>query len=97
MPPVELSRLARRHLNDGAAYCEGEEPGLGERFIRSLGQARLRLEDYPAIGQHVERGVHRLLVTGFPYAVYYRPEADRVLVVAIVHSSRHPDFWKRSP
>ncbi len=95
MPPVELSRLARRHLNDGAAYYEGKEAGLSERFVRCLRQARLRLADHPRIGQHVERGVHRLLVSGFPHAVYYRPERGRVLVIAIVHSSRHPDFWKR--
>ena len=34
----------------------------------------------------------RLPTDGFPYAVRYRILGDRLLVIAVLHQSRHPNF-----
>jgi hypothetical protein len=35
------------------------------------------------------------LLSAFPFAIAYliQPERDRVVVLAIAHASRHPDYW----
>ena len=38
---------------------------------------------------------HRFyLLRRFPYFVLYRIEANSILVVAIAHTSRKPDYWR---
>lgn len=31
----------------------------------------------------------------FPYSLYYRELQGEVVVVAVVHTRRHPDVWRR--
>ena len=33
-------------------------------------------------------------VDGFPYCIYYRVRAGRLIVLAVYHQSRDPDGWK---
>ena len=38
---------------------------------------------------------HRFhLLKRYPYHIVYRMEGERVLVVAVAHGRRHPDYWK---
>lgn len=41
----------------------------------------------------MRRGARKLLVRSFPYLVIYRALPEHVLVLAIAHQRRHPDFW----
>jgi plasmid stabilization system protein ParE len=39
--------------------------------------------------------VRRAILSDFPYAVFYRVEARRVIVLAVVHTARDPKLWPR--
>lgn len=52
-----------------------------------------RLGENPEIGPPARHNARKLLVRRFPYVVIYRVEAKRVLVLAVGHQRRHPDFW----
>jgi plasmid stabilization system protein ParE len=39
--------------------------------------------------------VRRMIVSRFPYAVFYRVEADRIVVLAVLHTARDPESWPR--
>jgi hypothetical protein len=44
----------------------------------------------------MERGpVRRYLLVRFPHAVFYNAGPDRLLILAVLHTRRHPDAWKR--
>ena len=57
-------------------------------------------ECLPAIVQHPllwrlrPGGYRRVNLPGFPYYVAFVTDAEQALVVAIAHSSRHPDYFK---
>jgi plasmid stabilization system protein ParE len=34
------------------------------------------------------------LVRRFPYAVYYRVEPERIVVIAVFHTKRDPGVWQ---
>ncbi len=40
-----------------------------------------------------EDPVRRALASRFPYAVFFDVEPERVVVMAIAHSSRRPGYW----
>ena len=82
-------------LVDAATFYEGRSPGLGEDFLTAFRRAVDALVLAPTSGPPVEGGpVRRSMVMRFPYAVYYRAEPERVLVLAVTHTRRHPEAWK---
>jgi hypothetical protein len=42
----------------------------------------------------VNEDVRRCLAHIFPYAILYTIEADYILIVAVMHLSREPGYWK---
>jgi hypothetical protein len=41
-----------------------------------------------------EEDIRRYLVRVFPYAILYSVEDDYVLIIAVMHLSREPGYWK---
>ena len=39
--------------------------------------------------------VRRFVLERFPYTVIFEVLADRVLVLAVAHARRRPNYWKR--
>jgi plasmid stabilization system protein ParE len=42
----------------------------------------------------IEPGIRRVLLRGYPYALLYSLEDKRVLILAVKHHRRHPDYWR---
>lgn len=41
-----------------------------------------------------KRNVRKFLLARFPYAMYYVPRGDEMLVLAVAHGSRRPGYWR---
>jgi plasmid stabilization system protein ParE len=53
-----------------------------------------RVARHPSLHTAVEDDVRRALFRQFPYAVYYQSRPDTVRILAILHTSRRPDYWQ---
>jgi hypothetical protein len=88
---------ARREAERERAYYE-RAAGLGDDFIAELAVVLESIRRMPETSSVVEtvRGeaVRRVLLERFPFKVVYVVRSRLVLVVAIAHTSRHPDYWK---
>lgn len=93
MTRVTLLRAAQADIRTGARFYEGQARGLGTEFVAEVDRSLARLREYPEIGAPLRRGARKLLVRRFPYLVIYRVELEGVLVLAVGHQRRHPDFW----
>lgn len=56
--------------------------------------ALARIVEAPQRWRVVDEDVRRCLTRVFPFGILYTIEADFVLIVAIMHLSREPDYWK---
>ncbi len=45
-------------------------------------------------GEAGRAGVRRFIVREFPYVIPYAVEQDAVVVFALAHTARAPDYWK---
>lgn len=80
---------------EGAAlYYAARDPRVALRFIQAVEDAVRRIRAAPTRWRVVEEDIRRCLVRVFPYAVLYTIEQDRVLIVAVMHCSREPGYWK---
>lgn len=92
---VKLLKLARAEFDDAIAYYELEQTGLGELFRREVFRSISRITEFPSAYQKFSEGTRRCLIAKFPYAIIYHsiPDRSEILVVAISHLHRHPDYW----
>ncbi|MFP4035841.1 MAG: type II toxin-antitoxin system RelE/ParE family toxin [Desulfovermiculus sp.] len=79
---------------DAIQYYEGVDQGLGHDFAAEVYSAVQRAMAYPAAWAQLEGEVRRVLVRRFPYGVLYSEDDDGILVVAVMHLHRDPEYWK---
>lgn len=94
---VLFSDLAKQELDDAVDYLEMEFEGLGESLKNEVKLAAERVARYP-LAWSVERGeVRRCLLHRFPYKLLYSIEANHILIIAVAHQHRKPDYWIDRP
>jgi plasmid stabilization system protein ParE len=93
MMRVIFTRIATQELEDAVRFYELENFGLGYRFKEEVRKAALRVTEYPKAWS-IERGeVRKCLLHKFPYKLMYSVEEDHILVIAVAHQHRKPDYW----
>ncbi|QDU18823.1 type II toxin-antitoxin system RelE/ParE family toxin [Urbifossiella limnaea] len=92
--PVVVRPEADDDIVAARAWYDEQGAGLGARFAARLAAVIDRLSDVPELYGEVGPGVRAATVARFPYVVYYRPFADRVEVLAVLHGSRDPAAWQ---
>lgn len=84
---------ARLEYRQAAAYYEGRRPGLGAAFTLEVEATIQRILETPERWQVIEQDVRRCLTRPFPYGILYTVEQGFVLIIAIMHLHRKPDYW----
>ena len=85
---------ARGEFREAVAHYERERAGLGIAFAVRVREVVGRAVQRPLTGApHRLPDVRRLFVPRFPYSVVYQVEPVSVVVVAIAHFRRRPDYW----
>ena len=77
-----------------AAFYEGCRPRLGEAFTDEIESILRRILEAPDHSPFLEKDVRRCLARRFPYGVLYTIETDYILIIAIMHCSRKPGYWR---
>jgi plasmid stabilization system protein ParE len=84
---------AAQELRDAAAYYEQQAPGLGSDFLNRIALAVEDIRSFPDRWPKVRGEVRRRLIRRFPYALLYQTDGDEVVILAVMHLHRHPDYW----
>lgn len=96
---VEWSNFARDDLEDLVQYISRDSSFYARRFSEKIVLATRRLRDFPESGRTIpeteDQTLREIIVQG--YRVMYRLEADRVLILAIMHSSRNLSKQEKKP
>ena len=76
----------------GFIYCNNERAGLGEEFIDAIDRMAARLAD--KLTHRALPGYERDALMGrFPHRFLYCFDDDDIVVLAVAHDRRHPDYW----
>jgi toxin ParE1/3/4 len=71
-------------------YYEAAEAGLSSGFLTALDELFSRLRTFPRSAPPVAGydDVHRAVVRGFPFVVFYRVDRERIDVLRVLHAAR---------
>ena len=86
---------ASAELDDAVAFYDARRPGLGHEFAAAVESTLSRIALFPDGYSQIGSYSRRCLVARFPYSVIYqlRKSEALVLVVAVAHLHRRPDYW----
>lgn len=91
--PVVYRRKVGQDLAAAFAYYEVQSKGVGDDFLVAVGSVFDAIQRYPEMFSAVYGEVRRAIVSRFPYAVFYRIEPKRVVVLRVLHTARDPKLW----
>jgi plasmid stabilization system protein ParE len=85
---------AEKELLDAIDYYESSEPGLGFKFSGEVLSAIYRICEHPQAWTEIDAQTRRCLTQKFPYGILYRIVENEILIMAVMHLHRKPDYWK---
>lgn len=85
---------AEVELNEAIEWYETREPGLGLDFATQVHAAIQRALAFPHAWQEMGGDIRRALIYRFPYGVLYVPDNNQLLIIAVMHLHRQPDYWR---
>jgi toxin ParE1/3/4 len=91
---VVLRAEAEAEFDEAFDYYDGRKAGLGAEFTAEVQRVFDRVAANPLIHPEVFADIRKGVVNRFPFCVYYRPHADRIEVIAVLHASRDPSVWQ---
>ncbi len=91
---VRLREEAERDLGAAAAWYEQQRVGLGHDFLDEVLSTFELVAEQPLKYPVVHRDTRRALMARFPFGIYFRVEQSQIVVVAVIHGSRHPRRWQ---
>lgn len=95
---LRLLAEAEAEIESARVYLTGQATRLGDRFIADLQETLDAVAKRPESFSKLETlsdeaPYRRALLSIFRYAVIFEIMSDQVLVVALTHTSREPNYW----
>ncbi|MCF6235709.1 MAG: type II toxin-antitoxin system RelE/ParE family toxin [Gammaproteobacteria bacterium] len=82
-------------IEEAAIWYEKQQKSLGDDFLDEIQTSLEIISDNPYLYAEVHKQVHRALIHRFPFAIYYLIEEELLIIVAVMHGSRHPARWQK--
>lgn len=84
---------AEAELLEGISCYSAIHSELGNRFEQAVAEAVKNLVAHPERGAPRSKSTRRWLVKNFPFGIIYRTSESEVLIVAVAHQRKKPEYW----
>jgi len=85
---------AQEELDGAVAWYESQAPGLSKRFLEEVRLAGRRILAHPQSWRPLGGGARQCRLSRFPYGLIYEIERHEIVIVAVAHLHREPDYWR---
>ena len=95
MTPIKYHEAAESELLNEIGYLELQAKGLGRRFQSEVRRAARFMGQFPESAEELAPGIRKRALRSFRYSLIYSIEKDCLLVLAVAHHRRRPQYWAR--
>ena len=92
--PLIIRPEAEEELSESYDWYERQRPGLGDDFLLRVEAALDSIRYDPEILPAIYKVARRKLIRRFPYGIFYDIGQNKISVLAIMHTKRHPKHWQ---
>jgi len=90
---IEFLPLAKLELDDAIEYYELQLEGLGKRFKEEVRNSINRISIFPKAWTVIRPNIRKCVMHKFPYNILYSIQKNTILIIAISHHHRQPEYW----
>ena len=91
---INFFEIAQIELDEAVEYYNYEIPGLGDAFLTEVLNALDRIGEFPEAWHSCSKRTRRCQTRRFPYGIIDQIREQEILVVAVAHLHRKPDYWQ---
>jgi plasmid stabilization system protein ParE len=91
---IRLRPEAEDDLTEAATWYESQRAGLGQQFLDEVLVALDTIAEMPLMHTVIYRNTRRAWMRRFPFGIFYQVDSEGVVVIAVIHGSRHPRRWQ---
>ena len=91
---VRFLEIAEIELDQAIHWYGTQAPGLGDAFLIEVLSAADRITRFPGAWHSLGESVRRCRLSRFPYGLIYTVDNGDILVLAVAHMHRRPDYWR---
>ena len=84
---------AEQEITDAVLWYEGRAGGLGAAFESEVNFVFRAIAASPELPRLRTKGYRRVNLKRFPFYVAYMTYNDAVIVLAVGHGARRPEYW----
>jgi len=92
---IRFLDVASQELDDARDFYNLEKEGLGDDFWQEVKHALNSITVFPEAWHPLSLRTRRCRLRRFPYGVIYQIRKDELLIIAVAHLHRKPDYWKK--
>ncbi|MGB5635852.1 MAG: type II toxin-antitoxin system RelE/ParE family toxin [Waterburya sp.] len=85
---------ALAEYSEAVQYYAEQRVEVAQAFIDAIEDAVYRIKESPTRYVVINEDVRRCMTRRFPYGILYTIEQDYILILAVMHCSREPGYWK---
>ena len=85
---------AKEELREAKEYYDKQRQGLGDEFLDAIEDAGKRIKQFPRAWSKLSDKVWRCRTNRFPYGLVYCVDGENILVLAVMHLRRKPNYWR---
>jgi len=93
MNSVGILEIAQGEFRDAIHWYRDPSPDTARRFALQVKSAISAIREHPTRYSRWDKRHRYYVVNGFPYYVPYRIDPQKILIVAVFHSSRDASAW----
>jgi toxin ParE1/3/4 len=85
---------ALTEYSEAVQYYTEQRIEVAQAFINAIEDTIYQIRESPNRYAAIDDDVRRCMARRFPYGILYTVEQDYILIVAVMHCSREPGYWK---
>ena len=91
--PVRIRSEAQVEIEEAFDRYRAESREAAERFLNEIGTSLDLIRFHPRLYPMATKSTRRRVLHSFPYSVVYAERHDVILVIAVAHAKRRPEYW----
>ena len=95
MRRVRFLEPADAEFEEAISYFDRQVMGLGARFQSEVENTVALIVDHPEIGAPLSKRFRKFRVRKFKHKLIYTLDADEIVIVAVAHPKKRPNYWRR--
>ena len=91
---VEFLEPAYLEYQEAIEFYNSQSKGLGNKFIAEIDRTISIIKNYPKSFTEYTEHTRKAVVNIFPYNIVYSVRNKAIIINAIAHQHRKPNYWK---